>query len=109
MLVGVEMARGHPGFLPGEKLLHCKSTTHEGRRSMSQAHAQARALEPAPERLAAVAGSQRAAEREPVDGQPAGLRDAQTRASELVAAIAADAAASPEVYLRSTVVPEGGE
>lgn len=36
-------------------------------------------------------------------------RAAQVRASEIVAEIAADAAAHPEVYLRATVVPEGGE
>lgn len=36
-------------------------------------------------------------------------RAAQARASEIVAEIAADAAAHPAVYLRATVVPEGGE
>lgn len=36
-------------------------------------------------------------------------RPAHARASEIVAEIAADAAAHPEVYLRDTVVPEGGE
>lgn len=74
-------------------------------------HALERALHHAPaERLAAGAGSERGAERgESLDGQPAALRDAQARASELVAGIAADAAANPELYLRSTVVPEGGE
>lgn len=74
-----------------------------------------RALHHAPaERLAAVAGSERASERgaergESLDGEPGALRDAQARARELVAGIAADAAADPELYLRSTVVPEGGE
>lgn len=37
------------------------------------------------------------------------LRDAHARASAIVAGIAADAAANPELYLRTTVVPEGGE
>lgn len=57
------------------------------------------------------AGSERAAASiAPGAGQPAGaLRDVHARASELVAAIAADAAADPEQYLRTTVVPEGGE
>ena len=68
-----------------------------------------RALAHAPSERLAVAGSEHATEREPVDGQPAAARDAQARASALVAGIAADAAMSPEVYLRSTVVPEGGE
>lgn len=72
-----------------------------------------RALVHAPSERLAVARSEhaaeRATEREPVDGQPAAPRDAQARASALVAGIAADAAMSPEVYLRSTVVPEGGE
>lgn len=46
----------------------------------------------------------------PGDGQTAeALRDVHARASAIVAGIAADAAANPELYLRTTVVPEGGE
>jgi hypothetical protein len=40
-------------------------------------------------------------------GEP--RRAAHARAAEVVSEIAADAAAHPEVYLRATVVPEGGE
>ena len=75
----------------------------------------ARALERAPERshehVGVAAGSERAAvDIGPGDAQPAeALRDVHARASALVAGIAADAAVDPELYLRTTVVPEGGE
>jgi hypothetical protein len=90
----------HLEFLPNQKLLHCETTHVRERRSMS--HVLARALEHAPSERLAAAGSEPGAE-----GQPS--RDAQARASQLVAGIAVDAAADPELYLRSTVVPEGGE
>ena len=82
-------------------------------------HALERALARAPERsldrslehVGVAAGSERAAEGiRPGDGQPAeALRDVHARASEIIAGIAADAAIDPELYLRTTVVPEGGE
>lgn len=70
-------------------------------------HAVQRSLE----HVGVAAGSARAAEGAgPGDAQPAhALRDVHARASELVAGIAADAAVDPELYLRTTVVPEGGE
>jgi hypothetical protein len=67
-------------------------------------HALAQALEHAPSERLAAAASEPGAE-----GQPAALRDVQARASQLIAGIAADAAANPELYLHATVVPEGGE
>jgi hypothetical protein len=62
------------------------------------------------ENLATVAAPERA---QPSDGTSieAGEthRAAHARASEIVAEIAVDAAAHPDVYLRDTAVPEGGE
>ncbi len=80
---------------------------------MSHAHARAhaRALEGSLEHVGVAAGSGRAAvDIGPDDARPAeALRDVHARASALVAGIAADAAEDPELYLRTTVVPGGGE
>ncbi len=72
-----------------------------------------RLMSQAVENLATAAGPERA---RPSDGPSIETeetgetrRAAHARASEIVAEIAADAAAHPEVYLRATVVPEGGE
>jgi hypothetical protein len=76
-------------------------------RSLPRALPRARPREP----IGVAAGAGRVAERiGSGDGQPAeALRDVHARASEIVAGIAADAAVDPELYLRTTVVPEGGE
>jgi hypothetical protein len=74
-------------------------------------HAVQRSLQRSLEHAGVAAGSERDAEGVgPGDAQPAhALRDVHARASEVVAGIAADAAVDPELYLRTTVVPEGGE